>query len=73
MRPLKLFFKGKTREITRRHISNLIPYLSITEQLNDADTDIEVPKIPENNQNISVRPKRKAATIALSKIKNQLA
>ena len=67
-----VLFKGKTREITRRHISNLIPYLSKNEQSNDTDGDVEVPNTPVNKQNISVRPKRKAAIKALSKIKTQL-
>ena len=56
--------KGKSREIVKRHSSNIIPYLSV-------NTDFDI-KITDSNpsdvsSSVSNRPKRKAAKISRQK------
>ena len=63
-----VLLKGGTREIVKRHVQCLIPYLDYDEQSNDNEI-IPNSDLP-NNDDPKLRPLRAAAAKAKDRIKN---
>ena len=69
-----IVLKGKTAELTMRHISSLIPLLSSDRNSPYDSDDINAEEIPSGSTDLSVRPKttRKAALESISKTRDIL-
>ena len=66
-----IILKGKTGELTKRHVTNLIPLLSINEIDNDqADHPTQLVSEPNPKNNKKRKSKRLASKLAANKIKD---